>query len=69
MLNKKLEYNLVWITRYRGRFWSLVKKASGNKEILFRLGIYRDENKARLCSFVYGHFLKVYTCKSVNLIK
>jgi hypothetical protein len=34
-------------------------KTSGNKEILSRLGIYRDRNKERSCSFVYGNPPKV----------
>jgi hypothetical protein len=34
-------------------------KASGNQEILSGLGIYRDRNKTRSCSFVYGHSPKV----------
>jgi len=56
----KTQYYIVWITRYRRKILvtgiKLSKnKTSGNKEILSGLGIYRDRNKERSCSFVYGN--------------
>ena len=57
----KTQYHIVWITRYRRKILvpgvksHLEDQTPGNKKVLSQLGIYKNWNKARSYSSVYGN--------------